>query len=306
MLRFGGLGSGLAVLVGVGLTVLRGSSSGQSATMFVPMSLLGVAASVLLGKLVAGSPRPAAAPDDDPNMAPDDTAPAPVPDSLADPSDDIDHLAALRHEFRTPLNAVLGFADVLLSGIDGDVNDSQREDLEIIRASGMRLQVLLDSALDLSRLANATFRSDVESTDATEVVRRAAKEANQLWSGKRSVRLTVPDERREAFVDPTRLRRCVLVLADFLATDYRESDITISLETAGEQLAVSIAASPSGRLALEALPTSAEVVGAEDPLKIRRWPVAVSSEVVSAQGGTLYHGDDPARFVIRVPTTEHR
>ncbi|MEM7138093.1 MAG: HAMP domain-containing sensor histidine kinase [Myxococcota bacterium] len=304
MLRFGALGGGLAVLVGAGLAATRGSSLGPAATMFVPMALLGVAASVLLGKLVAESPRPATPFGGDPVPQPDDTSSPPTLDSTAHAHDDIDHLAALRHEFRTPLNAVLGFADVLLSGIDGDVNDSQREDLEIIRASGMRLQVLLDSALDLSRLANGTFRSDAESTDASEVVRRAAKEANQLWSGKRSVRLAVPDERCMALVDPNRLRRCVLVLADFLATNYREADVTISLETAGEQLAVSISVSPSGRLALEALPTPAEVVGAEDPLKIRRWPVAVSSEVVAAQGGTLYHGDDPARFVIRVPTTE--
>ena len=44
--------------------------------------------------------------------------------------EEADYLTALRHEFRTPLNAVLGFSDVLLSGIDGEVNESQREDLE--------------------------------------------------------------------------------------------------------------------------------------------------------------------------------
>jgi K+-sensing histidine kinase KdpD len=208
---------------------------------------------------------------------------------------------ALRHEFRTPLNAVLGFSDVLLSGIDGAVNDSQREDLEIIRASGIRLRILLDSALDLSQLAGGELRLDAERTDLRELVARVAQEAGQLWSNKRTAGCTLPEEPCVTEVDEARLRRSILVLADFLATDHRESDITLSLVRSDDHLAIDLTAGGSDRLTLGALPTPVEVLASEDAAEIRRWPVAVTSEIIARHDGSLYHGDAPSRFLIRLP-----
>jgi K+-sensing histidine kinase KdpD len=219
-----------------------------------------------------------------------------------DSYDEVDYLMALRHEFRTPLNAVLGFSDVLLGGIDGDINESQREDLEIVRASGIKLRVLLDSALDLSRLATEDLKPDIESVDARTVVERAANEALQLWAGKQQARVSVSAEPCLVATDEARLRRSIVVLADFLATDNREASIEFDLDHSEGRVVVSIAAVPSGRIILEALPTPAGVLAAEDPMKIRRWPVAVTSELIARNGGSLYHGDEPARFVIRLPT----
>ncbi len=61
-------------------------------------------------------------------------------------------LASISHELRTPLNAVIGFSDVILSGIDGPVNDKQKEDLESISRSGRHLLHLINDILDLSRI----------------------------------------------------------------------------------------------------------------------------------------------------------
>jgi hypothetical protein len=199
--------------------------------------------------------------------------------------DEVDYLRALRHEFRTPLNAVLGFSDVLLSGIDGEVNASQTEDLEIIRASGIRLRVLLDSALDISQLAEDELRLDLERVDIRELVGRAAVEAGQLWSNKRDAQCTLPDEPCIVNADEGRLRRSILVLADFLAVSHREADITLRLTPSDD----------------DALPTTAEVLAAEDMTKIRQWPVAVTSELIGRHGGSLYHGSGPSRFMIRLP-----
>ena len=215
--------------------------------------------------------------------------------------DDVDYLMALRHEFRTPLNAVLGFSDVLLSGIDGEVNDSQREDLEIIRASGIRLRVLLDSALDLSQLAAGELRLDTDRADLRELVARVAVEAGQLWSNKRTATCTLPERPCITVVDESRLRRSILVLADFLATDHRDANIDLSLALSDDHIAIEVTADPSDRLTIHALPTPAEVLASEDAAEIRRWPVAVTSEVIAQHDGSLYHGDGPSRFLIRVP-----
>ncbi len=218
--------------------------------------------------------------------------------------DDVDYLRALRHEFRTPLNAVLGFADVLLSGIDGEVNASQREDLEIIRASGIRLRILLDSALDISQLAEGELRLDLDRVDIGELVGRAAREAGQLWSNKRLPDCILPEGAFFAAADEGRLRRSVLVLADFLATSHRDASIRIALRPSEDHLAIELTAEPAERQSLDALPTTAEVLAAEDAMTIRQWPVAVTSDLIGRHGGSLYHGSAPVRFRIRLPNSE--
>jgi hypothetical protein len=226
--------------------------------------------------------------------------------SVQSSDDDVDYLMALRHEFRTPLNAVLGFSDVLLSGIDGEVNDSQREDLEIIRASGIRLRILLDSALDLSQIVDGELRLDADRTDVRDLVARVAVEAGQLWSNKRTAGCTLPDGPCIAAVDEARLRRSILVLADFLATDHRDANIGLSVVLSEGHVAIEVTADPSDRLTIDALPTPAEILASEDANEIRRWPVAVTSEVIARHGGSLYHGHAPSRFLIRLPLQSPR
>lgn len=216
-------------------------------------------------------------------------------------SDDFDYLRALRHELRTPLNAVLGFADVLLNGIDGAINDSQREDLEIIRASGIRLRILLDSALDLAKLGSDDFRLDRERVDVRELLRRAASETEQLWSNKRALRCDVPAEPAFAELDESRIRRSVLVLADCLAATHRSADMRLAMQASADHVAIVVSAESDEPIAIDAPPVIAEVLASEDPRTIRQWPVAVTSELVGQHGGSLYHGSQPSRFLLRLP-----
>jgi hypothetical protein len=296
--RFVGYALLLALLTGLGLFFLAGIRGPESWGWFA-LATLGAIVGVLWSvRLALGREPGVAEPDISAEPLPKEVAPGP---EVRSEPDEVDYLMALRHEFRTPLNAVLGFSDVLLSGIDGKVNESQREDLEIIRASGIRLRILLDSAFDLSQLADGELRLDAERADIRELVARAAIEAGQLWSNKRTVGCTLPEGPCITDVDEARLRRSILVLADFLATDHREADIALSLVVSDDHVAIEVTADPSDRLTLDALPTPAEVLASEDPMEIRRWPVAVTSEVIARHEGSLYHGDAPSRFLIRLP-----
>jgi signal transduction histidine kinase len=313
MERFGAYTAAVALLTGLGLFFLAGVRSAQSWGWFALMSVGGVVGVVwgirsALGSGAEGG-RPlrqdldVAEPEPSVGSAPEQATPSP---QLQSDPDGVDYLMALRHEFRTPLNAVLGFSDVLLSGIDGEVNDSQREDLEIIRASGIRLRILLDSALDLSQIADGELRLDADRADVRELVARVAVEAGQLWSNKRTAGCTLPEGVCITEVDEARLRRSILVLADFLATDHRDADIGLSLVLSDDHLAIEVTADPSDRLTLGALPTPAGVLASEDATEIRRWPIAVTSEVIARHDGSLYHGDAPSRFLIRLPLESAR
>ncbi len=58
-------------------------------------------------------------------------------------------LASLSHEIRTPMNAVLGYAGILAESMEGD---PRKQLVETVERSGRNLLVLLNDALDLSRI----------------------------------------------------------------------------------------------------------------------------------------------------------
>jgi len=58
----------------------------------------------------------------------------------------------MSHEIRTPINAMIGYTELLHSGISGPVNDDQKTHLERIRMSGTHLVGLVDELLDLAKI----------------------------------------------------------------------------------------------------------------------------------------------------------
>jgi signal transduction histidine kinase len=63
-----------------------------------------------------------------------------------------------RHAIRTPLNAILGFAQILTLDREQPLSAIQRERLEQIQAAGWQLLQMIDDALELARIAGMTER----------------------------------------------------------------------------------------------------------------------------------------------------
>ncbi|MGH8064404.1 MAG: response regulator [Candidatus Entotheonellia bacterium] len=61
-------------------------------------------------------------------------------------------LASMSHELPTPLNAIIGFSEVLLERLFGDLNEKQEEYLRDILDSGRHLLSLINDILDLSKV----------------------------------------------------------------------------------------------------------------------------------------------------------
>ncbi len=59
-------------------------------------------------------------------------------------------LANMSHEFRTPLSAIIGFADILKES--GGLDEAEKKHLEVIRACGDHLLTLIEEILSLSRI----------------------------------------------------------------------------------------------------------------------------------------------------------
>ena len=63
-----------------------------------------------------------------------------------------DFLASMSHEFRTPLNAIIGFSELMATGLSGRLTDQQKEHVTDIFTSGQHLLSLVNDILDLSKV----------------------------------------------------------------------------------------------------------------------------------------------------------
>ena len=61
-------------------------------------------------------------------------------------------LANMSHELRTPLNSILGFADVILEGLDGPLTENMDNDLRLIQKNGQHLLHLINDVLDMAKI----------------------------------------------------------------------------------------------------------------------------------------------------------
>ncbi|MFQ5611420.1 MAG: ATP-binding protein [Anaerolineae bacterium] len=61
-------------------------------------------------------------------------------------------LTTMSHELRTPLNSIIGFSEVLLEGLDGELSEHAIADVMAIHTSGQHLLALINDILDLAKI----------------------------------------------------------------------------------------------------------------------------------------------------------
>ncbi len=88
-------------------------------------------------------------------------------------------LANMSHDLRSPLNAILGFSELLLSGIDGELTEGQREMLAVILSSGRDLLREIDDILDTAKIDAGRLELNPEPTPVANVVTRAIAAAKK-------------------------------------------------------------------------------------------------------------------------------
>lgn len=79
-------------------------------------------------------------------------------------------IANLSHEFRTPLNAVIGFSEMMLEGIAGDLSPRQKEYTADIYKSGRYLLGLIGTVLDISKIEANKIELHDEVIDFAELI----------------------------------------------------------------------------------------------------------------------------------------
>lgn len=79
-------------------------------------------------------------------------------------------ISIVSHELRTPLTAIKEGISIVLDGIDGPINEAQKETLEITKNSVDRLTRLINNVLNFSKIEAGHLEISCEKTNVNQLV----------------------------------------------------------------------------------------------------------------------------------------
>ena len=141
-----------------------------------------------------------------------------------------DFIANVSHELRTPLTIIRGYSEAIL---DGTVNDHKQIEsfLQMVRDEAVRLERLIKSLLELSKLQTAESVSRFAPQDLAEIMRHVSQLIRPLAESKQiALRIDSGESLPKIAGDRDRLIQLLLIFADN-AVKYTPSggNVTLSL-----------------------------------------------------------------------------
>jgi signal transduction histidine kinase len=125
-----------------------------------------------------------------------------------------DFLAHMSHEFRTPLNAIIGFSDLMKAEVFGPVSPPRyKEYVGDISDAGTHLLGLIDKVLDVAKIEAGKVEPRPQPIDIPDLLKTCADLIQQpLDAGHLTLNMQLPAELPPVVADPQHLRQIMLNL----------------------------------------------------------------------------------------------
>ncbi len=150
-------------------------------------------------------------------------------------------LASMSHELRTPLNSIIGFADVLLEGLDGDLNERMEQDVRLIRDSGAHLRDLIGDILDMSKIEAGRMELRYEEIDMHQLAHDILATARSLAKEKNlELNLNLDENVTTITADRTRMRQVLWNIMGNAIKFTEKGSVTLSMKAERDMLRISI------------------------------------------------------------------
>jgi signal transduction histidine kinase len=225
-----------------------------------------------------------------------------------------DLLANVSHELRTPLTAILGFSEILLSGLDGPLNPRQVEDATTIQANGRRLLLLVDDLIDIAAIGADRLELQTRSIDSASALAQVVGEIRPLAGQKGiALKLEVPARPIEIQVDPQRFHEMVLNLLSN-AVKFTPSGGTVRIQSTD---ATADETGDRPMLTIEVIDSGIGIASENHERIFEKFQrlsgpevagtglgLAISRQLASLHGGSLTVSSTPglgSRFILRLP-----
>jgi PAS domain S-box-containing protein len=221
-------------------------------------------------------------------------------------------LATLSHELRNPLNAILGYSELLLRTCEAEELRTLRPIGEALKRNSLIQSTLIRDLLDLSKLRTGKVQMNLETFDVAAATRNAVQTIRAEATAKNvSVQIEAPGEPLFARADPLRFGQVAWNLLNN-AVKFTPSGGTISVRLSHEDHRVALSVEDTGQGIEPAfLPHIFEMFRQADASTTRAHSgmgigLALVKQLVELQDGSVSaHSDGVghgARFVVTLPS----
>lgn len=157
-------------------------------------------------------------------------------------------IANISHELKTPLNAVIGFADILMMAHHGDVSEKQLDYLSRIHGAGKHLLAMICDLIDVMKLDLNALQLKLESFDLVEKTLELEKMLmSQVDDKGHNFNCILQEGMPEAVMDPVRYRQIVMnLLSNAIKFTPENGNIELNLSFVGDVFTLSVTDSGIG------------------------------------------------------------
>jgi len=154
------------------------------------------------------------------------------------------------HELRTPMTSIKGYADILLMGAAGSLNDNQSRFIEVIKNNADRLSILVNDLLDISRIESGRVQLEMRAIHLREVAQAVIDNLRgRMDEDHKPMRLVtdLPADLPPVWADRERVTQIITNLADN-AFNYSHANglITLKASVAPERAEVVLEVTDTG------------------------------------------------------------
>ncbi len=144
-------------------------------------------------------------------------------------------LSRMSHEVRTPLNAMLGFTELLISDVEDELSVRQRERLDLVMSAAHHLRALVDDVMEVSLIETGQLQMNLSAVPLPPLLDSALDLCAELARrhGVQLCRLYRDALACQVQADPVRLRQAVVnVLTNAIKYNRRGGEVRVSLQQA--------------------------------------------------------------------------
>ncbi len=156
-------------------------------------------------------------------------------------------VSLVSHELRTPLALIKMYINSVINRIEGDLNDKQKEYLDIAEKNIDRLNRLVNDVLDHQRLEIGRLEFKMEKGDINELLEEAAGEISLLVESKGlDLNVSVDKDLPKITFDRDKIKQVLINLLNNAMKVTTEGGITVTSFKAEDTVGVSVADTGTG------------------------------------------------------------
>jgi len=139
-------------------------------------------------------------------------------------------LASMSHELRTPINALIGYASLMLDRIYGDLTPRQEEGLSRIQGAAQHLLALINDILDLAKIEAGRMPLHLDDVRLADIMTEISQQIEPLVKKKKlTFNVEMPNGNQILHTDLTKVKQILLNLLSNAVKFTHQGGITVAI-----------------------------------------------------------------------------